>query len=83
MGTIVFYTLSSLNSTWECHMPPFLAVFALEYSEIYIHTSNDHYVASYVETPVNKAFSLASTLDISNIKPNNGYVWLWEDFDYM
>jgi len=82
MGIIAFYTLSSLNSAWECHMPLFLAVFTLGYSRIHICTSDSCYVAPYIETSVDKAFSLASTLDVLNIKLNNGHVWLWENFDY-
>ena len=83
METIAFYTLGSLNSLWECCMPPFSAVLVQMYSGIYIHTSDSHYIAPYIKTPIYEAFSLTSALNISNIKPNNSHIWLWGNFNYM
>jgi len=55
-------------------MPPFPVVFALEHTRVYIHPSDCSDVVSYIETSVNKVLCLASTLDIPNIQPNDGYV---------
>jgi len=55
-------------------MTPFLAVLALEYSWVHIHTPNSCYVASDIEAPVDQFFSFITALNIPNVKPDNAHV---------
>jgi len=48
-------------------MLPYPAFFALGHAWVHICLSNNGNVVSYIETSVNKALYLASTLDIPNV----------------
>ena len=58
-------------------MPLFPAVFVLGHAKVYIHPSDSGNIVFYIETSVNKALCLASTLDIPNVQPNDGYIQFW------
>ena len=55
-------------------MPPFLTIFALEHTWVHIHPSDGGNVVSYIKTSVDKALSLASTLDILNVQLDDGHI---------
>jgi len=38
-------------------------------------------VAFYIKASIDQPFSFASTLDVPNVEPDDGYVQLWENFD--
>ena len=56
-------------------------VFILWNSQIYVHPTNSGDVTSYIEASVNKTFSIATALDISDVQPNNCYVKLQRHFN--
>ena len=81
--SIAFDTLCILNSVWKHHISQFPAIFALEHIWVYIYLSNSSNVVFYIKTFVNKTLSLASTLNIPNVQPDNGHIQFWEYFDNM
>ena len=56
-------------------------VLTLRDFQVYVSPSNSYNIAFYVEAFVNKAFSLASALDILDIQPDDGYVQFRRYFD--
>ena len=48
-------------------MFPLLAVLVLRYPRIHVSTSNDSDMFFYVKTPIDKAFCITATLNISDI----------------
>jgi len=60
---------------------PISAIFALEDAQIHICTTNCGNVVTYIKASVNQTFSLASTLNVPDIKPYDSYVWLRGYFD--
>jgi len=62
-------------------MSLFLAVFALEYSQIYICFPNSGDMTSNIEAMIDKTSYFGPALNIPNIKLYNSYVWFGEDFD--
>ena len=81
--SVTFDALSSLNPTWKCYMPLFLAVFVLGHTRVHIYPSNGGNVVFYIETSINKALCLASTLNIPNVQLNNGHIWFWGYLDNL
>jgi len=61
---------------------PFPAIFALGNSGIHICSSNRSNVVIHIEAPIDKQFSIMTTLYIPYIYPDDGHVGLWRDFDY-
>jgi len=61
MRPIIFNAFQSLSSAHESSMSPFLIL-----EDIWIHVCimNDSNIAPNVETPINKTFSLITTLNI-------------------
>jgi len=57
-------------------------VFTLRNARVCISHSNCRNIPSNIETLINKAFSLDSTLCIPNVNPHNGYIRLQQYFDY-
>ena len=57
-------------------------VFTLRNARVHINHSNHHNIPSNIETSINKAFSLDSTLCVPNVNPHNGHIRLWQYFDY-
>jgi len=60
---------------------PLPAILALGNSQIHVRTSNCGDVIAHIEAPVNKKFSVFSTLNIPDVKPNNGHIRLRRDFN--
>jgi len=54
---------------------PLPAIFALGNARVHVRSTN-------IEAPVNKQFSVMTTLYVPYIYPDNGHVGLWRDFDY-
>ena len=76
------YTFWALNSARESRMTPFPTVFTLRNTRVCISYSNCRNISSDIETPINKAFSLDSTLGIPNVNLYNHYIRLGRYFDY-
>ena len=72
--SVALNILGTLYSAREGSMISLPIVFALEYPWVHICTPNCHYIASNIKTPVDQAFSLAFTLNIPNINPDDGHV---------
>ena len=82
MRSVALYTFWALNSARESQITPFSTVFTLRNTRVHISYSNCCNIPSDIETPINKAFSLDSTLCIPNVDPHNGHIRLWRYFDY-
>jgi len=63
-----------LNPVCKGSVPLFPVVFALKYSQVYVHLSNSHDVAFYVEASVDETFSLASTLGVPDVYLDDSHV---------
>jgi len=70
--TLDIFQILSLASK-HC-MLLFLAVFVLGDARVHVHALNSGDVASYIETSINKTFSLATTLNIPYIQSNNSHI---------
>ena len=79
--TIAFDALRSLDSARKHWMTPFPTVFTLKYTQIHISTLNSSNILANIEASVNKSFSFTTALNIPNIYPDNGHVWLRRDLD--
>ena len=75
MWAVTFDTLYPLNPAQKGSVAPFPTVFTLEHSWVHIYFFNSGDIVSYIEILVNKAFCLATTLNIPNIQLNNGHIW--------
>jgi len=53
---------------------PLPAIFILGNFRIYIHTSDGYNIASDIEKPVDKIFSIKPTLSIPYVNPNNSHI---------
>jgi len=62
-------------------MAPFPAVFALGNAGVHISSPNCSDIVANVKAPIDKHFSVMSTLDIPNINPNNSHVRFWRYFN--
>jgi len=78
---VTFDAFGSLDSTRECGMSPFPAIFALGDSRIHVRSSNHSDMVAHIEAPVNEKFGVLPTLHIPNIYPNDGHIRFWRDFD--
>ena len=63
-------------------MAPFPAIFALENSGIHICSSNHSDIVTHIEAPIDKQFSVMTTLYVPYIYSDDSHVELWRDFDY-
>jgi len=72
--SIALYAFRALNSARESRMTPFPTVFTLRNTRVRISHSNCCNIPSDIETPINKVFSLDSTLGIPNVDPYNCYI---------
>jgi len=81
VGPIVLDAFGPLDSTWECGMTPFPAVFILRNPRVYVSISNSHNEPTDIEASVNKSLGFTATLDIPYIDPNNCHVWFRRHFD--
>ena len=73
---IIFDPSKTLYSARESGVTLFSTILALRYSWVHICTPNYCYVASDIEISINKAFYFASTLNVSDIEPDNRHVQL-------
>jgi len=55
-------------------MIPFPVVLTLQHARVYVYTSNSSNEVFYVESPVDEAFSLCTTLYIPYVNLDNEYV---------
>ena len=81
VGAITFDTFGPLNFAWEGSMTLFPAVFALRNTGVHICSPNCSDIVANVKAPIDKHFSVKSTLDIPNINPNNSHVRFWRYFN--
>jgi len=75
MWTTVLDTSCFLNPAWESYMIPPPIVLILEHIQVHIHISDSGNIASYIKTPINEIFGLATTLNVPYIYLDNGHVW--------
>jgi len=68
---IALDTLEALDIAGHSRMFPSLAILALRNARVHIGSLNSHNKLPYIETPINKTFSLTSTLNIPDVNPNN------------
>ena len=80
---ITFDAFGPLDTTGEGGVTPFPAIFALEDSRIHICSSNRCDIIAHIEVPVDKKFSILTTLYIPNIYPNNSHIRFWWDLDNL
>ena len=79
--TITFDTFGLLDMTREGGVTPFPAIFALGDSRIHICSSNHYDIIAHIEAPVDKKFSILTTLYVSNIYLDDSYIRFWWDLD--
>ena len=80
--SIALYTFQALNSARESQTISFSTVFTLRNTRVYISHSNCCNIPSDIKIPINKTFSLDSTLGIPNVDPYDHYIRLGRYFDY-
>ena len=68
---IALDALRALDIAGHSCIFPSLAILALRDIRVYVGSSNGCNKPPYIKTPVNKTFSLTSTLNIPNVNPNN------------
>jgi len=74
-------TFGLLDSTWECGMTPFLAIFTLQNPRVHVSTSNSCDEPTNVDALVNKSLGFTAALDIPYINLNDHHIWLRRCFD--
>ena len=62
-------------------MSPFPAILALGNTRVHVHSPDSCDVVTNIEAPVDKHFSILSTLYVPYINLDNGHVGFWRDFD--
>ena len=78
---IVLDALGALDTAGHSCMSLSPAILALRNAKVHVGSSNSCNKPPYIETPVNKTFSLTSTLNIPDVNPNNWYIRLRWHFD--
>jgi len=78
---VAFDAFGSLESTRECGVTPFPAIFTLRDSRIHVCSSNRCDMVAHIEAPVNEKFSVLPALHIPDVNPNDGHIGFWRDFD--
>jgi len=81
--TIAFHTLCSLDSAGKRSISPLPAILTLGYPWVYICLSNHSDVSSNIEALIDKAFSLAPALNVSNVNSDNGHIQLGGNLDNL
>jgi len=71
MWAITFDAFGFLNSTRKCGVSLFSTIFTLWNAGVHVSSSYSGDISSYIETSINKTLGFATTLDISNVNPNN------------
>ena len=78
---IALDTPEALDIAWHGSISPLPTILALGDAWIHIGSSNSCDKSSYIKASINKTFSLTTTLNISNINPNNWHIRLGWNFD--
>ena len=78
---IVLDTPGALDMAWHDSMSSLLTILELGNTWIYIGSLNNCDKSSYIKAPIDKTFSLATTLNIPNVNPNNWHIGLGWNFD--
>ena len=73
---IVLDALGALDMVGYSRMYLSPAILALRDARVYVGSSNSCNKPPYIEIPVNKTFSLTSTLNIPDVNPNNQHIRL-------
>ena len=81
VGPVVLNVFGLLDSTWECGMTPFLAIFTLQNLRVHVSTSNSCNEPTNIEALVNKSLGFTVILDILYIDSNDRHVWFRRHFD--
>ena len=74
MQAVTFDTFGSLNSTRKYGMSPFPTIFTLWNTRVYVNSSYDGDISSYIETSINQTLGFAPALDVLNINPNDQHI---------
>ena len=74
---ITLNALGALDVAGHSCMPLSPTFLALRDTRIHIGSSNGCDKLPYIETPVNKTFSLTTALNIPNVNPNDQHIRLW------
>ena len=81
MRPIALYTFDLLNMTNLCHVSPFLIIFTLWDSQIYICSLNCSNKAFYVKVSIDDLFHIGTVLNIPYVNPNNSHIRFKWDLD--
>jgi len=81
MWTTALDISRSLDPAWDSCVALPLTVLILGHTWVHICAFDGGDIVSYIKAPINKAFGLASTLNILYIHLNNGHVWFRWHFD--
>ena len=81
MRPIALYTFDLLNMTNLCHVSPFLIIFTLWDSQIYICSLNCSNKAFYVKVSIDDLFHVGTVLNIPYVNPNNSHIRFKWDLD--
>ena len=72
--TITFDAFVPMDTTQEGGVTPFPAIFALGDSRIHICSFNRSNIIAHIEAPIDKKFSILTTLYIPNIYPDDSHI---------
>ena len=64
----------ALRTAWHSCIFLLLAILTLGDAWVYIGSTNSYNIFFYVKTPIDKIFSLTTTLNIPNVNPNDRYI---------
>ena len=78
---IAFYIPRTLNSTRKGHMSLFPTIFTLQYTQVHVCPINSSDIASNIEAPIDEFFGFVTTLNVSDIQPDDSYIRLWRYFN--
>ena len=79
--TITLDVFGPLNSVQKCRVAPPPTILVLGDSWVHVCSSNGSDVVAYIEVSVDKHFSIADTLYIPYINPDDCHIGFWKDFD--
>ena len=80
---IALDVLGALNTAWHGSMSPSPTILVLRDIWVHIGSLNSSNKSSYIKAPINKTFSLTTTLNVPDINPNNYYIRLRRNFDNL
>ena len=80
--TITLNVFQALSSVLKDSVSPLPSVLTLENSWVHVSTMNSDNIATNIKVSINETLSLAPTLNILYIQPNNSHVQLRQHLDY-